>query len=250
MVENSYISWLESLFQAGATPYLQNREALDYLKKEQARYNAIITGASTVLVTGAATIPPIGLAGGAVSLTAIELSKPVDRLVSVVEKLLEIDGITVTPRVKTEEGTLDLLVKMPDRRCFAFALRSKKDSRIKWREEEQDFFAVTPRKGKAARVKKCSDLTELGQKLNRMTLSLKKQKSYLLGTSRTERHYAITKAIILTSTTTVDPNHDLVDFGETQALRVHVGSYLYVLEHSKIIDFLAPAKKLSTQGIL
>jgi hypothetical protein len=176
----------------------------------------------------------------------MELSKPVDRLVSVIEELLKIDGIIVTPRVKTDEGTIDLLVKMPDRRCFAFALRSKQNSRVKWREKEQDFFAVTPRKGKAARVKKWSELIESGQDLNKMTLALKKQKSYLLGASRTERHYPITKAIILTSTTKIDPNNapDLfVDFGETKALRVHAGSYMYVLEQREIIKFLAPVQK-------
>lgn len=246
MIVNNYISWFESLFQTGEKPYLQNQAALDFFKREHARYNAVIAGAGTVLVAGAATVPPIGLAGGAVSLTAIELSKPVDRLVSVVEKLLEIDGITVTPRVKTDEGTIDLLVKMPDRRCFAFTLRSKQNSRVKWRKEDRDFFTVTPRKGKSARVKKWSELIESGQDLNKRTLALKKQKSYLLGESRTERHYPITKAIILTSTTKIDPNNDLdlfVDFGEMKALRVHAGSYMYVLEQRDIIKFLAPVTK-------
>lgn len=246
MIENNYILWLESLFQTGEKTYLQNQAALDYLKKEQARYNAVIAGSGTVLVAGAATVPPVALAGGAVGLTAIELSKPVDRLISVVEELLKINGIIVTPRVKTEEGTIDLLVKMPDRRCFAFALRSKQNSRVKWRAQEQDFFAVTPRKGRAARVKKWSELIESGQDLNKMTLALKKQKSYLLGESRTERHYPITKAIILTSTTKIDPNNDLdlfVDFGETKALRVQAGSYMYILEQQEIIKFLAPVQK-------
>lgn len=246
MIANNYISWLESLFQTGEKTYLQNRAALDYLKKEQARYNAVIAGTGTVLFTGAFIAPPIALAGGAANLTAIEFSRPVDRLISVVEELLKIDGIIVTPRVKTDEGTIDLLVKMPDRRCFAFALRSKQNSRVKWREKEQDFFAVTPRKGKAARVKKWSELIKSGQDLNKMTLALKKQKSYLLGESRTERHYPITKAIILTSTTKIDPNNDnnlFVDFGETKALRVHAGSYMYVLEQRDIIKFLAPVQK-------
>ena len=246
MIENKYASWLEALFQTGEKPYLQNQEALDYLKREQALYNAGIAISSTTMFAGAATAPPVGLVGGAASLVAMELSKPVDRLVSVIEELLKIDGIIVTPRVKTNEGTIDLLVKMPDRRCFAFALRSKQNSRVKWRETEQDFFAVTPRKGKAARVKKWSELIESGQDLNKMTLALKKQKSYLLGASRTERHYPITKAIILTSTTKIDPNNDpdlFVDFGETKALRVHAGSYMYVLEQREIIKFLTPVQK-------
>jgi hypothetical protein len=247
MIENNYISWLESLFQAGEKPYLQNWESLDSLEREQAYFNAGIIGAGTAMFAGAATVPPLGLAGGAVAMTAIELSKPVDRLVSVIRQLLEeIEGVTVTPRVKTNEGTIDLLVKMPDRRCFAFALRSKGESRVKWRAEEQEFFAVTPRKGKTARVKKYTNLVKSGQALNRATLSLKKEKNYLLGESRTERNAHITKAIILTSKTTVDPNNDpalIVDFGLTNVLRVYAGSNIHVLEQSKMIDFLAPAKR-------
>jgi hypothetical protein len=242
MIANNYRSWLESLFQTGEEPYLQNQEALDFLKREQARYHAVIAESGTVLVPGAATVP----SGDAVGLTAIDFSKPVDRLISVVETLLKIDGIRVTPRVKTDEGTIDLLVKMPDRRGFVFALRSKQNSRVKWRKEEQDFFAITPRKGKTARVKKWSDLVKSGQDLNKMTLALKKHKSYLLGESRTERHYPFTKAIVLTSTTKIDPNNDLdlfVDFGKTKALRVHVGSYMYILEQEEIIKFLAPVRK-------
>ncbi len=248
MIERNYISWLESLFQAGDKPYLRNWESLDSLEREQAYFNAGIIGAGTAMFAGAAaTVPPLGLAGGAVAMTAIELSRPVDRLVSVIRQLLEeIEGVTVTPRVKTNEGTIDLLVKMPDRRCFAFALRSKGESRVKWREEEQEFFAVTPRKGKTARVKKYADLVKSGQALNRATLSLKKEKNYLLGESRTERNSHITKAIILTSKTTVDPNNDptlFVDFGLTNVLRVYSDTNIHVLEQSKIIDFLAPAKR-------
>jgi hypothetical protein len=246
MIENRYASWLEALFQTGEKPYLQNQQALDYLKREQALYNAGIAGAGTAMLVGGTVAPPIGIVGGAIALTAMEISRPVDRLVSVVEELLKIDGIIVTPRVKTDEGTIDLLVKMPDRRGFAFTLRSKQDSRVKWREEEQNFFAITPRKGKTARVKRWSELIKSGQDLNKMTLALKKQKSYLLGESRTERHYPITKAIILTSTTKIDPNNNpdlFVDFGETKALRVHAGSYMYVLEQRDVIKFLAPVPK-------
>ncbi len=247
MIVNNYISWLESLFQTGEKPYLQNWEALDSVEKEQAGYNAGIIGAGTAMFTGAATLPPLGLAGGAATLATIELSKPVERLVSVIKQLLEIEGITVTPRVKTNEGTIDLLVKMPDRRCFAFALRSKGESRVKWREEEQEFFAVTPRKGKTARVKKYADLVKSGQALNRATLSLKKEKNYLLGESRTERNAPITKAIVLTSKTTVDPSNDpdlFVDFGLTNVLRVYAGANIHVLEQSKMIDFLTSVKKM------
>jgi hypothetical protein len=242
MIENNYTSWLEALFQKGEKPYLQNQEALDYLKKIQVWYNAAIAGGSGALIVGEVAAPPIDLVGSLFSLTIIELSRRVDRLVSAIEELLKIEEITITPSVKTDEGIIDLLVKMPDRRCFAFALKSNKDSRVKWREDRQEFFTITPRKGKVSRVKQWSDLIKSGKDLNARTLSLKKDKSYLLAGSKN----IITKAIVLTSQTKVDPTNDsalFVDFGQTTALRVHAGSYIYVLEQAKILDFLAPVEK-------
>lgn len=241
MIKSKYTSWLEELFQKDENPYLQNHEALIYLKKIQSWYNAAIAAGVGTSSVGTVAAPPIALIGGLFSLTVIELSLRVDRLVSVIEELLKIDGIIITPSVTTDEGNIDLLVMMPDRRCFAFALKSNKDSRVKWREEDQMFFAVTPRKDKSARVKKWSDLIKTGQDLNTRTLALKKEKSYLLKGSKS----IITKCIILTGKTKIDPNHDpalFVDFGETTALRVHAGSYIYVLEQAKIIDFLIPSK--------
>jgi hypothetical protein len=242
MLDNKYTSWLEELFQPDEKPYLQNQEALNYLKHIQVWYNAAIIASGGTLLTGAVAAPPIGLVGGIVSLPLIDLSKRVDRLVSVIEELLKIDGITVTPSVTTLEGTIDLLVKMPDKRCFAFALKSNKDSQVKWREDQQEFFVVTRRKGKPARIKKWSDLIKTGQNLNTRTLSLKKEKSYLLAGSKN----VITKAIVLTSETRLYQDHDrnlFVKFGRTEALRVHAGSYMYVLDQAKIIDFLAPVEK-------
>lgn len=242
MIENKYNSWLEALFQKGENTYLQNHEALIYLKKIQFWYNTAIAAGSGTSIAGAVAAPPIGLFGSLFSLTIIELSLRVDRLISVIEELLKIDGVIVTPSVETAEGTIDLFVMMPDRRCFAFALKSNKDSRVKWQEDKQDFFAITPRKNRAARVKKWSDLIKTGQNLNIRTLSLKKEKSYLLKGSKS----IITKAIVLTSKTKVDPNNDpalFVNFGQTTTLRVHAGSYIYVLEQAKILDFLAPVEK-------
>lgn len=235
-------SWLEELFKVGEQPYRQNQEALEYLKNLQVWYNKIIVAGGGFLAVGAAINPPIGLAGGIVTLTVNELGMRVDRLVSTIEELLKIDDIIITPSVSTDEGNIDLLVMMPDKRSFAFALKSNKDSRVKWKEEDQMFFAVTPRKNQAARVKKWSDLIKTGQNLNKRTLALKQEKNYLLK----GRKNIITKGIILTGKTKIDPNHDpalFVDFGQTKALRVNVGSYMYLLEQAKIIDFLAPVPK-------
>ena len=179
MVESKLNLSPEVLLQIDQKEYLQNEISLRELKKIQTFCNTTIASGGGALIAGAIINPFLGLFGGLLSLTVIGLSRHVDRLVAVLEELLKIDGIIVTPRVKTEEGTIDLLVKMPDRRCFAFALRSKPNSRVTWREEKQSFYITTPRKSKTARVKEWAELMKSGQDLNRMTLSLKKHKSYL-----------------------------------------------------------------------
>jgi hypothetical protein len=246
MLENKYNPWLEILAQTGQKTYLQNQEAFSDLKNLQTFCNTTIATGGGFAAAGMFLNPALGLVGGFVSLTITELSKPVDRLVSVMEELLKLDDIIVTPRIKTEHGTIDLLVKMPDRRRFAFALRSKLNSRIKWRKEDQNFFATTPRKGRAPRSKRWPDLLESGQNLNKSIISLNKQKSYLLGANNSELRLPVVKAIVLTSTTTVDPANDpdlFVDFGATRVLKVQSGCSMHVLEQREMIKFLEKVSK-------
>ena len=241
MLENKYNPWLEILAQTGKKTYSQNQEAFSDLKNLQAFCHTTIAAGGGFGCTGMFLNPALGLVGGFVSLTIIELAKPVDRLVSVMEDLLKIDGIIVTPRIKTEHGTIDLLVKMPDRRRFAFALRSKLNSRIKWRKEEEMFFASTPRKGKSPRSKRWPELLESGQNLNKSIISLNKQKSYLLGANNSELRLPVVKAIVLTSTTTVDPANEpdlFVGFGTTKVLKVQSGCNIHILEQRDLIKFL------------
>jgi hypothetical protein len=246
MLQKKYNTSLEILAQTSEKTYLQNQEAFSNLKNLQTFCNATIAAGAGFASTGMFLNPALGLVGGFVSLTIIELSKPVDRLVSVMQDLLEIDGITVTPRIKTEYGTIDLLVKMPDRRRFAFALRSKLNSRIKWRKDDEMFFAITPRKGKSPRSKRWPELLEVGQNLNKSVILLNKQKSPLLGTSGSDFRLPVVKAVILTSTTTVDLANEpdlFVDFGATKVLKVQSGSNIYVLEQRDLIKFLEKVNK-------
>lgn len=241
---------LESLVQTGESGYLQNYDALKYLKEKQTQWSNVLKVSGGVTAGGLiSSNPGLALVGAVGGLIATELSTPVDRLVTVTEMLLTAfgkEGITVTPRVKTDLGIIDLLVKMPDRRTFAFTLRSKGDSWVKWREDRQNFFAVTRRRG-GTRITKWSDLIKLGQNLNEMTLVLKKQKNPLLGVSNTERNKIVTKAIVLTSKTRVDPNNDpalFVNFGRAKVLRVHVESFIHILNLEDLANFLRDPEKV------
>ena len=242
MLEKKYNTSLEILAQTSKKTYLQNQEAFSNLKNLQTFCNATITAGAGCSCASMFLNPALGLIGGFLSLSIIELSKPVDRLVLVMEALLKIDGIIVTPRIKTEHGTIDLLVKMPDRRRFAIALRSKPNSRIKWRKEEQMFFANTSRKiGSSKRIKRWPELLEVGQNLNKSIILLNKQKSSLLGASGSEFRLPVVKAIVLTSSTIIDPANEpdlFVKFGATTVLKVHSGSNIYVLHQSDLTKFV------------
>ena len=232
-----------SLLQTGKNKtengYLQNEEALNYFKKKQSDWNIVLMTIAGAIPFGLIGIPIVALFGAVGTLLAIELSIPIDRIVSVMEMLLEEfkgEGITITPRVKTNNGTIDLLIRTADGRYFAFLLRSNGDSRVKWREDRQQFYTVRKRQ-----KSKWSGLELLGDELNRMMLLLKEEKNSLLGISNSERKKAFTKAIVLTSKTRLDPNNDperLITFGRTTALRMMGKSTYYLVDRANLADFL------------
>lgn len=233
----------DSLLQTGKSNtengYLQNEEALKYFKKKQSDWTSILAATAGASAVGFLGMPIVALVGAIGTLLSLELSISVDRIVSVMELLLEEfkdEGITITPRVKTNNGVTDLFVRTADGRYFAFLLRSNGDSKVKWREDRQGFFVV-----KKGGTSKWSEVYSLGERLNSATLYLKEQKNPLLGSSNTERKKNIVKAIVLTSKTRIDPNNDpalLVDFGRTKALRVKTEATFYLVDKASVADFL------------
>ena len=233
----------DSLLQTGKSNtengYLQNEAALEYFKKKQSDWTSILKATASTTAVGFTGMPIIALIGAIGTLISLELSVSVDRIVSVLELLLDEfknEGITITPRVKTNSGVTDLFVRTADGRYFAFLLRSNGDSKVKWREDRQGFFVV-----KKGGTSKWSEVYSLGERLNSATLYLKEQKNPLLGSSNTERKKNIVKAIVLTSQTRIDPNNDpalLVDFGRTKALRVKTEATFYLVDKASVADFL------------
>lgn len=233
----------DDLFQTGqsktTTGYLQNEEALIFIKKKLLGWNEVAMAGASAGVVGLMGMPLITVAGAAVAGIANELSMPIERLVSVMEILLnefKEERITITPQVKTEEGTIDLLIKTADGRYFACMLRSNGESRIKWRDDRQGLFAI-----KKGGTREWSDGNSLGKKMDSSILYLKEHKNPLFGTSNTERKKTIIKGIILTAKTRIDPNNDpalLVDFGRTRALRVKTDTILYLVDKANVADFL------------
>lgn len=219
--------------------YLQNEDALNFFKKKQSDWNKVLIGTASATTFGLIGMPLVSLFGSIGTFLSIELSLPIDRIVSVMEMLLDEfkeEGITIIPRVKANNGTIDLVVRTNDGRYFAFLLRSNGDSRVKWREDRQQFYTVG-----RGRNSKWSGLESLGDELNRMMLSFKEEKSLLLGLSNSERKKAFTKAIVLTSKTRLDPNNDperLITFGRTTALRMMGKSTYYLVDRANLADFL------------
>jgi hypothetical protein len=233
----------DSLLQTGKNKtengYLQNEEALEYFKKKQSDWTSILKATAGTTAVGLLGIPIVALLGSIATLISLQLSMTIDRIVSVMEILLEEfkeEGITITPRVKTNNGTIDLLIRTTDGRYFAFTLRSNGESRVKWREDRQEFYVIS-KNGRS----KWSGIDAAGNKLNSMTLCLKAEKNCLVGASNTERKKVVVKAIVLTSKTRLDPNNDperLVSFGRTTALRMSSAATYYLVERANLADFL------------
>jgi hypothetical protein len=236
---NENFGFDNSLSQTGINGYLQNEKAIEYFKNKLTEWNKVSMTGAVAGAVGLMGMPIVALAGAAGDYAANELSMPIDRIVSIMEMLLEEfkeEGITITPQVKTEKGTIDLLIRTADGRYFAFMLRSNGESKIKWREDRQGLFAI-----KKGGSREWSDGNSLGKKMDSSILYLKEQKNPLFGTSNTERKKTIVKGIILTAKTRIDPKNDpalLVDFGRTKALRVKTEAILYLVDKANVADFL------------
>jgi hypothetical protein len=236
-------SFDDNLFQSSAiqseTGYLQNDLALQYLKKKQANWDKILVGMSGASTLGLIGLPLVALFGGLGTAVSIELSIPIDQLIKVMDMLLnefKDEGITITPRIQTKEGLIDLIVKTADGRYFAFLLRSNGKSKVRWRQDSQQFFVV--RKNGRPRW---SGLNLLGNKLNSMILSIKAEENHLLGQSKKERKKGLIKAIVLVGQTTIDPNNDpqhLVTVGQATALKISGETTYFLVNQQDLVKFL------------
>ena len=159
-------------------------------------------------------------------------------------------GITITPRVKTPKGMIDLLIRTDDARYFCLMLRSNGDSRVFWNKDRQLFY--TRRTGKTKGKSKWSGIELLGARLNSMMLSLKAEKNSLLGSSKSDFKKGFVKVIVLTGQTRLDPANDptlKVNFGRATALKLTEMSTYYVVDHTDLGNFLKkpPEKNIICQ---
>lgn len=244
---------INDLYQTGESGYLQNCEALEYLRNKREFWNNI---SKLIGVGGAGAAffnPTLAIGGAAASLKALGIAVSFERLVLIVEMILkDYPGeITITPKVKTDAGEIELLVRTSDGMFFAFESRSKGTAKIKWREDRQYFFIGSHTNKGKIRTQKWSELSSVVTRLNQAVLTLRRQKNEIVGKTKTEQKRPVIKAVILTGKTQIDPNNDLelfVDFGKLKkenrkVLRVATESVIFLVNQQNLVDFLMPREK-------
>jgi hypothetical protein len=226
-----------AVFQLSSDKYLQNHEALSDLQEKQSKLDSILMLAAGASALSFSWNPLLAMVGATGTFWATELSIPIERTVSIMKILLEEfkeEGITITPRVKTEKGLIDLLIRTADGKYFVLLLRSNGNVRVRWREDRQEFYT------NGGRTSKWSQVKLLGDELNDRMMCLKTEKSSLF-TSNTERKKSFTKAIVLTGKTSLSPYNDperMVSFGRTTALKMMKESTYYLVDQKNLADFL------------
>jgi hypothetical protein len=235
--------------QTGEDGYLQNYAALEQLEKERNMLtNIAAVGGAIVALPALVSVPVLGslvaIPGFGVTLLSGEYLARVSRLCITMTMLLDYfgaEGITITPRVKTDFGAIDLFIRMPDKRKFAIMLRSNGESFIRWREERQGFFAY--RKGKSS-FKEWYPGRHILDNFSLQTNWLIKSQSPLLGVSSTERKKPLVRALVLTGKTKLDRPHlepsAKQEFGQTRVVKINGKSTMYFLESEDLIKFLLP----------
>lgn len=227
--------------------YLQNYEALEALQTEFYRHiQTWITFAGVGVTAWLApqVAVPYLVAFGGILLTK-EYTVRLARLVDVTRALLAAygdDGIVVTPRVKTDRATIDILVRMPDRRLFAIAIRGKSGNRVNWREDRQQFFVARPG-GKGA--KQSWSLMKTMDEIQSI-FYLRKIKHPLVGVTSSERSAPIIKTIVLAPGARIAANDDSplwTEFGEARVLKIQATGVTYLVQFEDLINFLKSTKK-------
>jgi hypothetical protein len=167
----------------------------------------------------------------------------VERLTQIVELLLTNfdDRIQLSIDVETEFGSIDLFVKMPDKRNFALMLRSNGNNYIKWDEDQKQFYI---RHRGIRGMKYWGTTTEILDTFSQQTIWLQKTKSCVLGKTAAERKHPIIRAIVLTGETELDDLHHApgakVGFGQTKVVKIDTGYTTYLLQATDLIEFLLP----------
>jgi hypothetical protein len=228
--------------------YLQNYKALAALQTEFDRYIQAwndVAGVVAVCLATKVAVPYLEAFSGI--LFSREYAVRLARLIDVTKALLEAysdRGIVITPRVKTNSATIDLFVRMPDRRIFVVMLRTgSKESNIIWREDIQQFRL---RKKGHKSQKKCPSLDKAIAELNTF-VDLKKAKHPLMGVTSAERTAPVMKVIALSPQARIsesNPSQAIVSFGNAaRVLKIATSSTTYVVECEDLIDFLENPKK-------
>jgi hypothetical protein len=226
--------------------YLQNYEALERLKIERDLWTGISSLGGLLTLAPALLAPPLislaALPNTGLTGLSLEYLGRVSRLYLTTKMLLDYfgdEGIKITPRVKTDFGVIDLLVKMPDKRLFALCLRSNGENFIRWREDRQAFYVY--RAGKKG-LKEWYPGTHVLKNFSQQTNWLRQTKSSLLGASSAERKKPIVRVLVLTGKTKLDRAHDdpstRVQFGRAQVLKINAESSIYLCESQDLINFL------------
>jgi hypothetical protein len=237
-----------SLFTGKKDVYYQNREAVERLGREvDMMANIIGGGLGFTSIGGLLFFSPFFALIGTSILGLIftqEYAWRVRRLYGVAKSILDHfgeDNVLITPRVKTDSAIIDLLVRMPDKRMFALAIRASYDVGICWREDRQEFFVV--KKGK--KTKRDNSLTK-AMTLLESALYLRKIKHPIVGTTSSERSKPLIKALVLAPGARIIAPVDSplwANFGEAKVLKIQTTSITYVVECDDLLKFLQPVEK-------
>lgn len=239
-----------SLYTGEKDVYPQNWDAVNRLGKESdILAKGVLTSftVSEILVILSLLNPAIGFVSWALTFAFFkrEYIWRVRRLYIVAKSILDHygnDNVVLTPRVKTDKATIDLLVRMPDKKMYALAIRSSKDtSSVIWREDRQEFFTI--KKGKSAN--RATALTKVIESLQTISY-LRKIKHPLMGITASERNAPLIKAIVLAPGARIMADKDSplwTEFGGARVLKIQTTSITYIVECNDLINFLRPVQK-------
>lgn len=227
-------------YQADASTYLSNRQALRALEQEDKLLSTVYYGCSSLLAAGTVFFSPSGILALPPMWLLLRRTHKLNQIHRSMTALLdtfEDQGVEIIPHLEIPgQGSLDLFARFPSKHLFAIALRSQGKSTIFYNEAEEALYIRRQQGGRGLNLWTPDHV----QRLSDQEFWLRRNQSDLFGKSSRDKRRPLVKLLVLTGQTRLGKHseHLYAMMGNQKVLLLRKRASVYVLEEEQLTDFV------------
>lgn len=227
-------------YQADASTYLSNRQALRALEQEDKLLSTIYYGCNSLLAAGTVFFSPSGILALPPMWLLLRRTHKLNQIHRNMTALLdtfEDQGVELIPRLTIPgQGSLDLFARFPSKHLFAIALRSQGKSTIFYNEASEALKIRRQQGGRGLNQWTPDHI----QRLSDQEFWLRRNQIDLFGKSSRDKRRPLVKLLVLTGQTRLGKHseHLYANIGNQKVLLLRKRASVYVLEEEQLTDFV------------